>query len=132
VAPALLLTPVWVRFGTRVGKKVGFVAASTVMAAGATATLAALVAPSVVVYVAIGLVGVGYAGCQAFPLAMLPDTAAHDARLTGENRSGVYTGVWTASETVGLAVGPGLYALILAVGGYGPRSTPRSCSRRPR
>ena len=53
------------------------------------------------------LVGVGYAGCQVFPLAMLPDAAAVDARRTGENRAGVYTGVWTAGETLGLALGPG-------------------------
>ena len=28
-------------------------------------------------------------------------------RRTGENRAGVYTGVWTAGETLGLALGPG-------------------------
>ena len=53
------------------------------------------------------LVGVGYAGAQVFPMAMLPDAAAVDARRTGENRAGVYTGVWTAGETLGLALGPG-------------------------
>lgn len=118
VAPALVFTPVWVRVGIRTGKKTGFVAASLVMAAGAAATASALVAPAAVVYVAVGLVGVGYAGCQAFPLAMLPDAAAHDAQVTGTSRSGVYTGVWTASETVALAIGPGLYAGTLAFGGY--------------
>jgi Na+/melibiose symporter-like transporter len=30
----------------------------------------------------------------------------------------VYTGVWTAAETLGLALGPGLFALVLAIGGY--------------
>jgi hypothetical protein len=30
----------------------------------------------------------------------------------------VFTGVWTASETLGLTLGPGLYALVLALGGY--------------
>ena len=59
------------------------------------------------VFTATALVGVGYAGCQVFPLAMLPDAAAVDARRTGSNRAGVYTGVWTAGETLGLALGPG-------------------------
>ena len=36
----------------------------------------------------------------------------------GSNRVGVYTGVWTAAETLGLALGPGLFALVLAIGGY--------------
>ena len=34
-------------------------------------------------FAAVALVGVGYAGCQVFPLAMLPDAAAVDARRTG-------------------------------------------------
>jgi Na+/melibiose symporter-like transporter len=71
-----------------------------------------------VVYLAVVLVGVGYAGCQVFPMAMLPDAAAVDARRTGSNRVGVYTGVWTAGETLGLALGPGVFALVLAIGGY--------------
>ena len=75
-------------------------------------------APFGLVVAAVALVGVGYAGCQVFPLAMLPDAAAVDARRTGSSRVGVYTGVWTAGETLGLALGPGLFALVLAVGGY--------------
>lgn len=41
------------------------------------------------------------------------------ARSSGANRTGVFTGVWTAGETLGLALGTGLYALVLATGGYG-------------
>ena len=66
------------------------------------------------VFAAVALVGVGYAGAQVFPMAMLPDAAAIDSRRTGSNRVGVYTGVWTAGETLGLALGPGVFALVLA------------------
>jgi Na+/melibiose symporter-like transporter len=118
VGPALLLTPVWARVGERVGKQRGYVASSLCLAAGALLLVTAQVVPSVVVFLATALVGVGYAGAQVFPLAMLPDAAAVDAHRTGSNRAGVYTGVWTAGETLGLAVGPGLFALILAAGGY--------------
>jgi Na+/melibiose symporter-like transporter len=118
VGPALLLTPLWARVGERVGKKQGYVASSTVLAAGALLAATAQSAPAGLVFAAVALVGVGYAGCQVFPLAMLPDAAAVDARRTGSNRAGVYTGVWTAAETLGLALGPGLFALVLAVGGY--------------
>ena len=34
------------------------------------------------------------------------------------NRIGVFTGIWTAGETAGFAMGPGLFAIILAFGGY--------------
>lgn len=118
VGPALVLTPAWARWGERVGKKRGYVVASFALAAGALLASTAQVAPAGVVFAATALVGVGYAGCQVFPMAMLPDAAAVDAHRTGENRVGVYTGVWTAGETLGLAIGPGLYALVLALGDY--------------
>ncbi|WP_246060650.1 MFS transporter [Nocardioides dongxiaopingii] len=118
VGPALLLTPVWSAVGARVGKRRAYTAASLVLALGAAVAATAQVAPAAAVFAAVALVGVGYAGCQVFPLAMLPDVAAADARTTGENRAGVYTGVWTAGETLGLALGPGLFALVLALGDY--------------
>ena len=118
VGPALLLTPVWSAVGERIGKKRGYVWSSLILAAGAALAVVAQSAPAAVVFLATGLVGVGYAGCQVFPMAMLPDAAAVDARRTGSNRAGVYTGVWTAGETLGLALGPGVFALVLAIGGY--------------
>ncbi len=118
VGPALLLTPVWAALGRRLGKKAGYVLSSAVLALGALVAASAQSAPAGVVFAAVALVGVGYAGCQVFPLAMLPDAAAVDARRTGTSRVGVYTGVWTAAETFGLALGPALFALVLAIGGY--------------
>ncbi len=118
VGPALLLTPVWSAIGTRIGKKAGYLASSVILACGALLAATAQVAPIELVYGAVVLVGVGYAGCQVFPMAMLPDAAAVDARRTGSTRAGVYTGVWTAGETLGLALGPAIFALVLALGGY--------------
>ena len=118
VGPALVLTPVWARVGARVGKQRGYVLSSLVLATGAASAVLAGGGTAAIAFGATALVGVGYAGCQVFPLAMLPDAAAVDARRTGSNRAGVYTGVWTAGETLGLALGPGLFALVLAAGGY--------------
>jgi Na+/melibiose symporter-like transporter len=109
VGPALLLTPAWARVGDTVGKKAGYVAASLFLATGALLLVLATAVPPVVVYLATGLVGVGYAGAQVFPMAMLPDTAAVDAARSGSNRAGVFTGV---------ALGPGIFGLVLAAGGY--------------
>jgi Na+/melibiose symporter-like transporter len=118
VGPALLLTPLWSAVGRRIGKKQGYLISSVVLASGALLSVLARSAPFGLVITAVALVGVGYAGAQVFPMAMLPDAAAVDARRTGTSRVGVYTGVWTAGETLGLALGPGLFALVLAVGGY--------------
>ena len=118
VAPALLVSAAWSRFADRYGKRRGYVAASGLLAIGALGLVASLSGPAAVVYAATAIAGIGYAGAQVFPMAMLPDVAAVDAARTGQNRIGVFTGVWTAGETLGLALGPGLYALVLAIGGY--------------
>lgn len=118
VAPALLVTPLWQRYGEARGKRAGYLVGSVLLAVGALATVLAVRSGLVATAVTVGLVGVGYAACQMFPLAMLPDVAAADTAATGEARAGAYTGVWTAGETAGLALGPLLYAGILAFGGY--------------
>lgn len=118
VGPALIVTPLWERVGRRTGKRPAFVAASLCLALGALLVWAAHDLGTLAVAAALALVGVGYAGAQMFPMAMLPDAAAVDADRTGESRVGVYTGVWTAAETLGLAIGPGLYGLVLMFGGY--------------
>jgi Na+/melibiose symporter-like transporter len=118
VGPALLVTPVWQWLAGRLGKKRGYLVASLVLAVGCAGLALAGSAPLAAVYGMAAVTGIGYAGAQLFPLAMLPDTAAHDARRTGENRVGVLTGVWTAVETLGLALGPAVFAGVLALGGY--------------
>jgi GPH family glycoside/pentoside/hexuronide:cation symporter len=118
VGPALLVTPLWERYSARRGKRSGYLFSSAFLVVGAALLVVARGDHVVVVYVAAALAGVGYAGAQVFPMAMIPDVAAADAATSGENRIGVFTGVWTAGETLGLAIGPGLFALVLAIGGY--------------
>jgi len=118
VAPALIVTPLWQLVAAKAGKRWGYGAATLCLLLGALAVFAAKGRSLAVLAAAVAVIGIGYAGAQLFPLAMLPDVAAVDADRTGENRIGVFTGVWTGAETLGLALGPGLYAAVLAAGGY--------------
>ncbi|MEV8511087.1 MFS transporter [Dactylosporangium sp. NPDC051484] len=118
VGPALLVMPVWSRVGARIGKLRAYVLASLLFAAAAALIALAPFLPAVATYVITGLVGCGYAGQQVFGLSMLPDCIAYDAARTGRRQAGVFTGLWTAGETFGLALGPGIFALILAAFGY--------------
>jgi glycoside/pentoside/hexuronide:cation symporter, GPH family len=118
VGPALLVMPLWSRVGARIGKARAYVAASLLFAAGALGLVASLVLPAVVVYLFVAVMGVAYAGQQVFGLAMLPDCIAYDTARTGKRQAGVFTGLWTAGETFGLALGPGLYLLVLQLFGY--------------
>ncbi|WP_433300546.1 MFS transporter [Actinoplanes sp. CA-030573] len=123
VGPALLVMPLWSRVGTRFGKPRSLTAASLLFAAGALALLAAPALPPATIYLVVALIGCGYAGQQVFAMSMLPDCIAYDTERTGRRQAGVFTGVWTAGETLGLALGPGIYALILQVFGYVSSST---------
>ncbi len=123
VGPALVLTPAWARWGTKVGKRRGYLTATVILGSGAALVVVAPDAPNWLIFVAVAIVGVGYTGAQVFPMAMLPDVAAADATRTGSNRAGVFTGIWTAGETLGMALGPGVFAIALALGDYQSSTT---------
>jgi glycoside/pentoside/hexuronide:cation symporter, GPH family len=118
VGPALLVMPLWSRAGHRLGKRRSMALASLIFAAGALALLAAPGLPPLPIYLIVAVIGCGYAGQQVFALSMLPDCIAADTERTGRRQAGVFTGVWTAGETLGLALGPGIYAVVLQIFGY--------------
>ncbi|MEU7532347.1 MFS transporter [Saccharothrix sp. NPDC042600] len=118
VGPALVVMPLWQRVGRRRGKRFGLVVASLLFAAAVVGLTASPVLPVAVVLALMAVIGVGYAGMQVFPLAMLPDVITAQERRSGDTRAGLFSGVWTAGETLGLALGPGVYGLVLGLGGY--------------
>ncbi len=118
VGPALLTMPLWPRLGASLGKLAGFRIATAAFAVGLLGLLGAKVFPFPVTMVFVAFCGVGYAGISVFPLAILPDLIGDEEARTGETRAGVAAGVWTASETLGLALGPGIWGLVLQFGGY--------------
>jgi len=118
VSPAILVMPLWNRVGARVGKLKGYVAASLTLTIATFGLVAAPLLPIWAVYTIVGAIGVGYAGQQLFGLAMLPDCIAYDTARTGKRQAGVFTGLWTAGETLGLALGPGIFAITLQLFGY--------------
>jgi Na+/melibiose symporter-like transporter len=118
IAPAVLVTPLWGRLARRFGKERSFVVASVIFGIATVSIIGVAAAPGAWIYVPVGLAGAAYAGMQALPLAMLPDVIAHDGRMRGDERAGVVSGVWTAGETAGIALGATVLALVLAVTGY--------------
>ncbi|WP_326557496.1 MFS transporter [Micromonospora sp. NBC_01796] len=117
VAPALLATPVWVVVARRIGKQPGllvaqgaFVFGSLVLALGDAAGLPVLVG-------AVAVLGIAFAAMQLLPFSMVPDVI-RSGGADGTTRAGTYTGVWTAAEATGGALGPYVYSACLAVGGF--------------
>ncbi len=122
VLPAVVFAPLWQRVGVRLGKKRGFTIATFVLSIGLLALVVSRTGETALMLAAAAIVGVGYAGAQIFPLAMMPDVAAEDAKRSGVNRIGMISGLWSGFELLGLALGPALLGIILAIGGYAEAS----------
>ncbi|MEV0005312.1 MFS transporter [Micromonospora sp. NPDC050980] len=127
VAPALLVTPAWLALARRVGKQRALLGAQVAFAAGALVLAVGRPAGLPVLVAAVAVLGVAFAGMQLLPFSMLPDVI----RAAGAERAGTYTGVWTATEATGAALGPYAYALCLAAGGFVASTAGQSVVQSP-
>ena len=118
VAPAVIATPGWERLSRRIGKERAFRISSTIFVIASASIVLALWMPGSWIYASVAAAGIAYAGMQALPMAMLPDVISHDERDSGPGNAGTFTGMWTASETVGFALGTTIVAVVLAITGY--------------
>jgi Na+/melibiose symporter-like transporter len=118
VGPALLATPGWTIIARRIGKERAFGIASVVFTVAAASLVFAVWAPGAWIYASVAVAGIAYAGLQSLPMAMLPDVISHDERRSGPGQAGTFTGIWTAGETVGFALGATAVSLTLAATGY--------------
>ncbi|MFR9794886.1 MFS transporter [Streptomyces sp. MS06] len=117
LCPAVLAGPGWTALSRRIGKQRGllfsqgvFIVGSLALSMGGrlgTATTAAVVVA----------MGCAFAGLQLFAFSMVPDAVAA-AEARGTALAGAYTGVWTATDAAGTAVGPYLYSAVLTAGGF--------------
>lgn len=138
IAPALLFAPVWQRIARKLGKERSFAIASTVFLCATIVLIAMVWAPGWWVLAPVAIAGAAYAGMQTLPMAMLPDVISVDAAermrtpsdhersrpsesdvpRSEEGRAGVFSGVWTAGETTGMALGATVLTIVLALTGY--------------
>lgn len=118
IAPALLAAPVWAAISRRIGKERAFTISSIVFAAAALSIAGALWVPGEWIYGPVAIAGIAYAGMQSLPMAMLPDVISADERTHGPGHAGAFSGVWTAGETVGFALGATTLSIVLTITGY--------------
>jgi Na+/melibiose symporter-like transporter len=109
---------VWAALGRAIGKvRAYLLAAATVLASITAVWFAKGPEDWTALLLVTGAIGVGFGGLQVLPFAMLTDVV-HHARERGEDLAGVLTGVWTAVEKGGLAVGPLIVGGVLSAGGF--------------
>jgi Na+/melibiose symporter-like transporter len=117
LAPALLATPAWVAVTRRIGKQRGLLLAQSVFAAGCLVVALGHRVPLGLLIAVVAVLGVAFAALQLLYFSMLPDVVAASAGREIAD-AGSYTGVWTAADSAGGAIGPYLYAACLAIGGF--------------
>lgn len=118
VGPAIVAMPLWTAISRRRGKRWGYVLAALIFAAMAASLMTAGPGRLALVGAQVGLLGVGFAGLQVFPFAMLPELIDADARATGLRREGVFTALWFVGEKAGFAAGAWLLSGVLAATGF--------------
>ncbi|OUC88295.1 MFS transporter [Streptosporangium minutum] len=118
VGPLLLTMPAWVWLSRRYEKRGAMILGAALFAAGTAALVLAGEFGAVYAHVCVLAVGIGYAGFQLLQFSMLSDVIVHDALVTGKRRAGVFTGLWTACETVVFAFGALVLGWLLGATGF--------------
>jgi GPH family glycoside/pentoside/hexuronide:cation symporter len=118
VGPILITMPPWIRISRRIEKRGAMILASLLFMAGSAGLVATPALGAAYAYGCVLVIGVGYAGLQLLQYSMLADTIVADAQRSGKRRAGVFTGVWTAAETVVFAFGALVLAALLAAAGF--------------
>ncbi|MGW3267989.1 MFS transporter [Streptomyces sp. NPDC001056] len=115
--PATVAGPGWLRASRRIGKQNGLLLSQAVFVAGSLALAAGGRLGTAGAAVLVAAMGTAFAGLQLFAFSLVPDAVAA-AGTRGSARAGAYTGVWTATEATGTALGPYVYSMVLALGGF--------------
>ncbi|GGN45911.1 hypothetical protein GCM10011578_098320 [Streptomyces fuscichromogenes] len=124
VLPNLLTTPWWARRGSRLGPHAVLRPATLVFATGCLLLAATPALPAAAAPLVLFAVGTGHAGQLLALYALLAEECAGATR-TGRPAN-TLSGLFGAAESLGLATGPFLYALVLQATGYVSSDTGRA------
>jgi GPH family glycoside/pentoside/hexuronide:cation symporter len=119
LAVAIVFIPVWTAISKKIGKKwcyiLGMLDVAVMMliifAAGSSV-------PLPILFVFIGLCGIGFSTGYALPWSIIPDTIDYDYVNTGENREGLYYGIWTFCSKLGQALSALIIGFLLSLTHY--------------
>lgn len=111
--------PFWLRVGRVAGKKTGFMMAGLTYGLGHMSWwFATPTEPVALIFARAALIGFAGGGTFLFMQAMLPDALEFDQLSTGQNRAGVFTGVFVFIEQAAGALGAAVIGLLLGAMGY--------------
>ncbi|ATQ44583.1 MFS transporter [Caulobacter mirabilis] len=108
-----LAVPVWSWIGRRIGetRALGMAVVAFALSAGGLGWAAHTHLAWAAALPLFAFAGLPFAGMQVLPYTLVADLIHAEAHDSGDE--GVFTGVWTATEKLGLALGPALVGLAL-------------------
>ena len=116
---AIAFIPIWTAVSKRIGKKWSYIIGMLGVAAGVL--LIFLAGPSASVgtlYALVAFCGIGFSTGYALPWSIIPDAIDYDFLKTGENREGLYYGIWTFSSKLGQAISALIIGALLSLTRY--------------
>jgi Na+/melibiose symporter-like transporter len=110
-----IAVPFWAWVAGVVGERRALIWAALLFGAGVSmvGALAYFAVPWTVALIAFPLAGIPFAGLQVLPFTIVTHII-HDESAGGVGVEGAFTGVWTATEKLGLALGPAAAGLALS------------------
>lgn len=119
MSAGLVSMPLWTVLSARYGKLACFRAAALAYAAISLCFILVDVrASDSMLHILAAVLGIPFGCIMMMPFSMLTDTVHYDSAVTGLQREGVFTGMWTAGEKSGLAVGAMVVGVILSLSGF--------------
>lgn len=122
---ATLATPVWVKIAHVYGKKITYLCTITIAIFMSLPPLFIPASMPYILFISLILSGIGDAGNQLLPNAMVPDTVEYDEHRTGQRREGAIFGTWAFCRKLGMAAGSfGVSIFLSAFGFMGGQDAP--------
>ena len=115
---AIVFIPVWVKVGVRMGKIRAYKLGIAILVVMLFSLLFTQPSQTLLFFVQMFILGIGFSSFQLFPFSMLPDTIEFDELQSGMRREGIFSGVWASGQKTAYAVGPSLIGFTLSLTGF--------------
>lgn len=112
--------PLWVQIAKRVEKKFCYMAGMIILAVGVVIFYLFGRGGVPFAYAVMGVSGFGLATHYVFPWSIVPDAIEYDRVRSGEEREGLFYGLWTFVSKFGGALAGLIMGAVFAVSGYLP------------
>ena len=121
ICVVLALFP-WKMIAERWNKGPAYAAGMAIGGLAVAATFLLPRGPTPLIYAVAAVAGIGFGSQWVFPLAMVPDVVDYDRLRSGEQRTGMYFGVWGLATKVSEAFALAASGWILALFHYVPNA----------